>query len=63
MTYDELKESILFVLDRRLDELGEELQRMKESGEKPKDYMGGYKDGYLALLNDLEDLIRNDQLD
>ena len=63
MTYDELKESILAVLDRRLDELGEDLQRMKESGEKSREYRDGYRDGYLFLLNDLDDLIRNDQLD
>ena len=59
MTYDELKEQILFVLDRRLDELGGDIQRIKERGEKSKDYISGYKDGYLALLNDLDDLIRN----
>lgn len=63
MSYEELKESILYVLDRRLDELGEDLQRMKKRGEKSKDYMDGYRDGYLFLLNDLDDLIRNDQLE
>lgn len=69
MDFMDLKESILYTLDRRRSELDEELQGLKYACYDEIDrsyrngYIDGYKDGYLALLGDLENLVKYDQLD
>ena len=66
---DDYKESILYMLDRRRSELGEDLKRMKYSCPDEVEqyyrdgYVDGYRDGYLELLDDLYELLKYDQLD
>lgn len=65
MDYLELKEAILHVLDRRRCDLGDVLQQFKNPIDLDYSYgfIDGYRKGYLSLLEDLENLVKYDQLD
>lgn len=60
-TMNEAEQLIYDLLDRRLGELQDDLQRMNNStldnDEYKKGYNEGYKDGYTELLNDLQNLM------
>lgn len=60
---DELNENILAVLDRREVELSDTLACMKQRHHVSvsEDFVNGYKNGYMELLEDLRNLLQCDR--
>jgi hypothetical protein len=58
---DELNENILAVLDRREDELQDTLAMMERRTAVSDDFVKGYKNGYMELLEDLRNLLQCDR--